>query len=86
MGSSRGKPRRIETSPGQEMEPVAQRQEMVSGTLSLLSGLPRVAFHVSRALAPKGYKVCTSIHPLLKGCKEFLGAPVRSPGGWDRPS
>ena len=40
-----------------EKEPVAQRQEMVSGTLALLRGLSRVAFHVSRALAPKGDEV-----------------------------
>ena len=57
MGSSRGKPRRIETSPGQEMEPVAQRQEMVSGTLAPLDGLLGAAFYVSRASAPKGDEV-----------------------------
>ena len=62
-------------------KPVAQRQEMVSGTLALLCGLPRAAFYVSRALALKGDKVlwdtggiCTSICPLLKG--SFLGALI----------
>ena len=34
-------------------EPVAQRQAMVSGILALLGGLSKVAFWVSRALAPK---------------------------------
>ena len=34
-------------------EPVAQRQEMVSGTLALLSDFSIVAFDVSRASAPK---------------------------------
>ena len=38
-------------------EPVAQRQEMVSGTLALLNGLSWAALYVSRASAPKGYKV-----------------------------
>ena len=37
--------------------PVAQRQEMVFGTLALLSGLFMVANVVSRALALKGDKV-----------------------------
>ena len=40
-----------------QMEPVAQRQEMVIGTLALLSGLLMVAFEVSRALALKGHEV-----------------------------
>ena len=39
-------------------EPVAQRQEMVFGTLALLSHLSMVAFQVSRAAAPKGTKSC----------------------------
>ena len=38
-------------------KPVAQRQEMVSGTLALLGSLSRVAFYVSRASAPKGNEV-----------------------------
>ena len=38
-------------------EPVALRQEMVSGTLALLYGLSEAAFHVSRASAPKGDNV-----------------------------
>ena len=37
-------------------KPVAQRQEMVIGTLALLSGLFMVAFQASRASAPKGDK------------------------------
>ena len=36
-----------------DLQTVAQRQEMVSGTLALLSGLLGVAFYVSRASAPK---------------------------------
>ena len=36
------------------LQPVAQRQEMVSGTLALLTGLLRAAICVSRASAPKG--------------------------------
>ena len=36
-----------------EEEPVAQRQEMVIGSLALLNGLFMVAFWVSRASAPK---------------------------------
>ena len=39
------------------VKPVAQRQEMVSGTLALLTGLLRVAICVSRASAPKGDEV-----------------------------
>ena len=61
-------------------EPVAQRQEMVSGTLALLNGLSWAGFYVSRASAPKGDKVlqntggiCTSVGLLLKG---FLGALI----------
>ena len=38
-------------------EPVAQRQEMVCGTLALLRYLSMVAFVVSRAAAPKGDEV-----------------------------
>ena len=51
------------------------------GTLALLSGLLGVAFHASRASAPKGDKVvqntggiCMSVHPLLKARLGFLGA------------
>ena len=40
-----------------KMEPVAQRQEMVSGTLALLGDLSAVVFEVSRASAPKGDEV-----------------------------
>ena len=39
-------------------KPVAQRQEMVFGTLALLSHLSIVAFQVSRAAAPKETKSC----------------------------
>ena len=42
---------------GNNCQPVAQRQEMVSGTLALLHDLSEAAFHVSRALAPKGNEV-----------------------------
>ena len=38
-------------------KPVAERQEMVSGTLALLNGLSEAAFYVGRALAPKEDKV-----------------------------
>ena len=38
-------------------KPVAQRQEMVIGTLALLNGLFMAAFQVSRASAPKGDEV-----------------------------
>ena len=38
-------------------QPVAQRQERVSGTLALLDSLSEAAFHVSRASAPKGDEV-----------------------------
>ena len=38
-------------------KPVAQRQEMVSGTLALLDSLSEAAFYVSRASAPKGDEV-----------------------------
>ena len=41
----------------EEEEPVAQRQEMVCGTLALLRDLSIVAFPVSRAAAPKGDEV-----------------------------
>ena len=40
-----------------KIKPVAQRLEMVSGTLALLNGLSWATFYVSRALAPKGDKV-----------------------------
>ena len=39
------------------MHPVAQRQEMVSGTLPLLSYLLSAASEVSRASVPKGDEV-----------------------------
>ena len=39
------------------VEPVAQRQDMVSGTLALLNGFSGAAVYVSRASAPKGDEV-----------------------------
>ena len=51
-------------------EPVAQRQEMVFGTLALLTHLSMVVFQVSRAAAPKGTKSCRtqgeSVRPYIR--------------------
>ena len=74
-------------------KPVAQRQEMVIGTLALLCSLLDGSSHVSRAAAPKGrqspveYRGNLCVHPffllsiylpLLGGLRLSLGAPRRS--------
>ena len=47
----------LEQKGGHLVQPVAQRQEMVSGTLALLNDLSEAASHVGRASAPKGDEV-----------------------------
>ena len=75
-----------------DKEPVAQRQDVVSGTLALLLHFHESAFKVSRAAYPKGTKSCRtqgesvhpSIHPsvsfwqvwALRGLGQTLGGPV----------
>ena len=43
--------------PKNRKKPVAQRQDMVSGTLALIDSLSEAAFYMSRASAPKGDEV-----------------------------
>ena len=58
-----------------EREPVAQRQDVVSGTLVLLRHFYESAFEVSRAADPKGTKSCRtqgeSVHPSVHPSVSF---------------
>ena len=64
-------------------EPVAQRQEVVSGTLALLKHFHDSAFKVSRAADSKGTKSCRtqgeSVHPYQEPrsyCSELRPEPA----------